>query len=91
MPEIKTKITLPNGTFEGVDVSIKEATERWSEVVLDDGTTLRIKPNILGVVRVDNQYDQDGNPLYALRSSQVMAVVHVEPHLRKGSAGGKAN
>lgn len=91
MPETRRKVTLPNGTFEGVDVSIKESTERWTEVQLEDGTTLRIKPNVVAVTRIDGQYDQDGNPMYALTANQTMTVANVPPHLRKSPAGAKAN
>jgi hypothetical protein len=91
MPDKRTKVTLPTGTYEGVEVGISESTEKWSEVKLADGSILRIKPNVLGVVRLDNQYDPEGNPLYALRSSQVMTVAEAPAHLRKGGTGGKAN
>jgi uncharacterized OB-fold protein len=92
VPEKRIKIPFPNvpgGTVEGVEVSITESVERWSEVRLEDGSVLRVKPNVIGVVRVDGQYDQEGNPLYALKTSQAMAVVSAPEHLRKGGQGKK--
>ena len=91
MPESKRRVQTPQGVVEGIDVPIKEATEKWSEVTLADGTILRIKPNVLTVTRVDNQYDPEGNPMYVLMSSQMMTVTNVPAHLRKGAAGTKAN
>lgn len=91
MPETKRKINLPHGTFDGIDVPIKESTERWSEITLADGTILRIKPNVIWVTRIDGQYDPEGNPFYALNSGQTMTVVNVAAHLRKPSGGGKTN
>jgi len=91
MPETRRKITLPNGVFEGVDVAIKDSHEKWSEIELADGTTLRIKPNVLTVTRLDGQYDPEGNPLYALTSNQVMTAMNVPAHLRKGAGGTRAN
>jgi hypothetical protein len=91
MPETRRKVQLPTGMVEGVDVPIKESNERWSEVVLADGATLRVKPNVLAVTRVDGQYDAEGNPMYALTANQVMTVVGVPTHLRKTAAGTKAN
>ena len=91
MAETKTKVKLPTGMADGYEVPIIEVTERWSDITLEDGTVLRVKPNVLGVTRVDNQYDPEGNPLYALKSSQIMMVTSVLPHLRKGAGSGKAN
>lgn len=91
MPEKRTKVPLPNGqTADGLEVTIKETTERWSEVTLEDGATLRLKPNVLSVVRIDGQYDPEGNPLYVLKSNQVMMVANVPAHLRRGAITGKA-
>lgn len=93
MPETRRKVQLPTGIVEGIDVGIKESTERWSEVQLEDGTTLRIKPNVMVVTRIDGQYDPEGNPVYALTANQVMTVANVPAHLRKpaAAAGVKAN
>lgn len=92
MSEQRRKVVLPNGIFEGVDVAIESSNEKWSEVVLTDGATLRIKPNVISVTRLDGQYDNEGNPMYALSSSQQMTVINVPAHLRKQTAAsGKAH
>jgi hypothetical protein len=74
---------------EGFDVPITESTEKWSEIHLEDGSILRIKPNVISVIRITGQYDQDGNPLYALKSSQVMTVVSAPERLRQGAKAEK--
>jgi hypothetical protein len=91
MPEIRRKVTLPIGIVEGVDVPIHEAHERWSEFELADGSVLRVKPNVLYITRIDGQYDQEGNPMYALTAQQTMTVVSAPAHLRKGAGGTRAN
>lgn len=85
MAEKKTTVQLPNGTFEGFEVPVLESTERWTEIALEDGTKLRVKPTVLAAIRVTGQYDQEGNPMYALKSSQVMMVSSAPEHLRKGA------
>ena len=86
MPEKKTKVTLPDGKIhDGYEVPVKESTERWSDVELEDGTTLRLKVNVLTVTRIEGQYDQDGNPLYAVKSAQLMTA-NAPAHLRKGAS-----
>ena len=86
MPERKVKITLqPNQRpLDGFEVPITESTERWTELHLEDGSILRIKPIVLSVIRVDGNYDQDGNPIYAAKNApQAMVIVSVPEHLRK--------
>ena len=74
---------------DGSEVPIIESTERWTELRLEDGTILRVKPNVLSAVRIDDNYDQDGNPLYAIKGSQTMTIVSTPEHLRKSNKGAK--
>ena len=91
MAETRRKVTVQGlGTLEGVDVAVTESHERWTEVLLADGTTVRLKPNVLTVTRIDGKYDNEGNPVYVVNSQQMMIVQNVAPHLRQ-SATGRAN
>lgn len=89
MSERKTTITLPNGTFSGDDVPVKETTERWTDIALEDGSTMRLKTNVLSVIRLDGQYDPEGNPLYVVKTNNVMVITNVPAHLRKGATSSK--
>ena len=62
---------------------MEESTERWSQIKLKDGTTLRVKPIIVTVVRVKDQHDQEGNPLYVIKGSMAMAIEEAPKNLRK--------
>ncbi|MBI2828041.1 MAG: hypothetical protein HYX77_02055 [Acidobacteria bacterium] len=85
MAETKTKIQVPNvGLVDAVEVEITESSERWTDVKLADGTTIRTKPVILTVFRVDGHYDQDGNPIYQIKANQVMTATAPD-HLKKGA------
>lgn len=87
MPERKTKIQLPGiGTVDAVEVNVSEATERWTDIQLADGTTIRVKPVILSVLRIEGHYDPEGNPLYQVKANQIMTADAPE-HLRKGASG----
>jgi hypothetical protein len=82
MAERKVKVPLPTGQVaEGSEVSIDTSTDRFCDVQLEDGTVFRIKPNIISVVRVDNQYDAEGNPLYLIKSNAIINLVTVPDHL----------
>jgi hypothetical protein len=89
MADRKVRVTLPNiGTVEGSEVQVVESTERWTDVKLDDGTSVRIKPVVMSVIRVDGRYDPQGNPMYAVQAGQAMSVSAPE-HLRKQPDGSK--
>lgn len=79
----KIKVTLPGGVVkEGIEIHMINSDERWSSVTLDDGTTIRIKQTVTQVIKVDDEFDQDGNPVYLTKSANVM-VVDAPDNLRK--------
>jgi len=81
MPEQKVKFQqTPGGpVIEGSAVSIAESTERWTELTLEDGTVLRVKPMIIGAIRIDGQWDQEGNPVYALKGGPPLTMLVSSP------------
>jgi hypothetical protein len=95
MAERRVKIPFPTPTSESLDgseVGVAESTERWSEVTLEDGTVLRIKASVISAIRIDGQYDPEGNPAYAVKAAQVVTVTSTPASLRKGGQGsGRAN
>ena len=84
MAERATKVELPGvGLVDAFEVSVSESTERWTEIRLDDGSVLRLKPVVLSALRLVDRFDPDGNPLYLLKVNQVMAVASAPDNLRK--------
>lgn len=67
---------------EGISVDVVESIERFSDVKLKDGTILKTKLSVLEAVRVDGEWDQEGNPSYVLRHNNVVSVVESPPELR---------
>ena len=87
MAEKRTQVELPgSGLVDAVEVEVAESTERWTDITLTDGSTIRLKTVVLGVLRIEGQYDPDGNPLYQLKVNQVM-VASAPPGLKKGAKG----
>jgi hypothetical protein len=83
MPERSVKVPLPNGQLaDGVEVPVDETTERWSEVTLEDGTVLRVKTTVVSAMRVAGQYDQEGHPVYVIKSAPVIMVVSSPDQLK---------
>lgn len=92
MPAKKHMVPFPTPNSppkEGTEVRVTESTERWSEVTLEDGTVFRLKPTVLFAVRVDGEYDPQGNPAYVLNAQPVIMIVSTPPELRKGAQGAK--
>lgn len=89
MPERKTKVPYPtpeSAPRDGIEVGIKESTERWSEVTLEDGSIIRLKATVFSAIRIDDEYDPEGNPIYVLKAGQVMTIVSTPTSLQKPQA-----
>lgn len=80
----KKKIPLQDGTYiEGTIMPFQTGGEHWSEYLVEDGTVLRVKLVATEVIRVDGEYDQEGNPVYILNSTNVMVVSSPDDLKRK--------
>jgi hypothetical protein len=83
--ERKVKISMPDGKIsDGFEVPVLESTERWTEIKLEDGSVLRIKPSIIAAIRIPGQYDQEGNPMYVLKATNSMMVAESADIHKKG-------
>jgi len=75
MTERKAKIPFGKEEVEAWDVPIEESTERWSELKLEDGAVLRVKVVVSNVFRVAGRKDDQGNPIYAIKSGNALVLV----------------
>lgn len=84
MAGIRRKIPLgPSGpTVDAELVDVQNSQESWSQYLLGDGTTLKLKVVVTEVWRVENAYDNDGNPQYVVRSGNIL-VVNATDEMRK--------
>jgi len=71
---------------QGEEVDFEVVKEEWNEYKLKDGTTLKVKLILLGVVRT-NQYDPVGKPIYGVSSQNVIRVSNVPDELKKKTKG----
>ena len=85
MKELKTKIVNPSTgkIIEGNIVKIKSPLDLSHNIELSDGTILNFNLVVSRIVRVPDQYDNDGNPFYIMQSSNVLAVINSPDNLRK--------
>ena len=80
--ERKTKVDYMGKMVDGHEVMVEESVDRWSDVKLSDGSVLRVKLSILGAIRVDGEFDPDGNPTYVLKLAPQMLVSEAPDNLR---------
>ena len=77
------KVAGPDGTIiEGEDVDFTPTQEPWGIYRLEDGQTLRFKAVVTQVVRTEKR-DNQGDPVYVVRSSNVLSVSPPETYKRK--------
>ena len=76
MAERKVKFKLGDKEVEAWDVPIDESNEKWTELKLEDGAILRLKPVVSNVFRMTDQKDDQGRPIYAINST--IALITVE-------------
>lgn len=82
VPQRKKKVVYKGETCEAVVLSFRPEQENWNEYLLDDGTLLKLKVVLTGVSRVDDKYDDQGNPVYSFDHA-LLPVVDAPEELRK--------
>jgi hypothetical protein len=84
VPPIRRKLPIgPNGRVVDAELAdVQSSQESWSQYLLGDGTTLKLKVIVTEVWRAVGEYDNDGNPLYIAKSNNIL-VVNAPDELRK--------
>lgn len=80
--ERKTKIKYKEKIVDAIEVDFKTKKEEWNEYEAGDGSTIRMKLVVSKIARTSD-YDSDGNPVYVIKSSNVVDVSCPES-LKKG-------
>ena len=85
MEERKVTVNYPSESdkADAFEVDITQSIERMTDVELADGTILKTKLSVLSAARVDNQHDNEGNPIYVLKTNQILIVSHAPAHLKE--------
>jgi hypothetical protein len=61
-----------------------QSNEHWNEYILQDGSVVRLKAVATEIWRILDEFDQDGNPVYVVKSGNMINVIGAE-NLRKGA------
>lgn len=86
MAETKTRVPLLGQMVDASEVPIITRDENSSTYTLEDGTTLRFRSVALSVIRLDGQFDGEGNPIYLVKNGVLVTPITVPESLRKHDA-----
>lgn len=70
----KIKINLGPEVVEATPVEVNQASEYFNQYFLEDGTVLKMKLVATKVFRVEDRFDQEGNPVYFVQSTNVISA-----------------
>ena len=76
------KVPFLGNDVEADPVDMISDQETWNEYQLGDGTLLRMKTIVSEIFKIRDQYDEAGNPVYFVKSGNVLSVRSPE-HLKK--------
>ena len=66
----------PDGNdLTGDVIPVTESTEKYTELRLEDGAVLRVKATASEALRVVDQADRDGNPMYYAKLITVIDLI----------------
>jgi hypothetical protein len=81
----KKKVPFGGGMVDAVSIPYHTTVENWNEYFLDDGTVIRVKTITSEILRVEDQWDEEDNPVYVVKSANFMHV-NAPEKLRKGGS-----
>ena len=70
----KVKINFGPEIVLATPVAINQANEYFNQYFLEDGTLLKMKLVATKAFRIDDRFDQDGNPVYFVQSTNVLSI-----------------
>jgi len=80
MPTIKWQ----GRDVDGLEVRFRSNHEEWNDYTLEDGSNIRMKAVVSEIVRLDGEYDSEGNPVYLVKSTNVL-VIKAPDNLKRGA------
>lgn len=78
----KRKLKLGNEEVTAEVIEFEAERENWNTYILADGTALKVKTVLAEVLRIDDKYAPNGDPLY-LANSNIVISSAAPDHLKK--------
>jgi len=83
----KTRLQPGGPELMGTVMPFQATVENFNEYLLADGTVLNIKLVVTEVLRIDDAYDEMGQPVYQVNSQNVLSISVPEELLRHPESG----
>lgn len=78
-----TKIPYKDGEVDATEIEFQIRKEDWNEYQLMDGTTIKMKLVVSEIFRIEGVYDDEGNPAYQIKSTNLPVVKSPDALKRK--------
>ena len=79
------RINFQGQEVDATEVEFQTRREDWNEYQLMDGSEIKMKLVVSGVFRIGGLYDDEGNPVYQIKSTNIAAVKSPDNLRRKPS------
>lgn len=80
----KKRVPYQGKEVDGTPLTPTSTNEYWNQYLLEDGSVIRTKLVATEFVRLDGEYDADGNPVYLVKWTNVVSVESPEELRRRG-------
>jgi len=70
----KIKVPYQGQMMDASVIDVQSSSEHWNQYLLEDGTVLKLKVVVTDVARIDGAYDAEGNPIYFVKSTNVLSL-----------------
>ncbi len=77
------KINYLGREVDATEVEFQTRKEDWNEYQLMDGSVIKMKMVVSQIFRIDGEYDNEKNPAYQIKSTNVAAVTSPDTLKRK--------
>ena len=77
----RTRLEYKGEDCAALELDFEIEKEGWNIYIAEDGTRLRMKVVVTKLVRIEGHFDEEGNPVYLVKSGN-MVVASAPEHLR---------
>lgn len=74
MNERRREIRVGNESIDAIEMPFQTGAEHWNEYIIHDGSVLKLKTVVTEILKLDGKFDAEGNPVYIIKSTNVVAV-----------------
>lgn len=79
----RIKINYLGEEVEATPIETAQASEVWNQYLLEDGSVLKIKLVVTKILRLEGKFDDENNPVYLVKSTNVISIKSPDSLKRK--------